>query len=264
MMEQVVTALEQLQLRRPLVHCITNYVTVNDVANAVLAIGGSPIMADDLDEVETITAQAGALVLNLGTLNARTIPSMLAAGKRANAAGVPIVLDPVGAGASKLRGDTTKRLLDELSIAVLRGNLSELSFAVGQASAGKGVDAGEESGAATEIAAEAAKRFGCVAAITGAVDVVSDGKTTHFIHNGHPMLCRVTGTGCMTTGLIGVFAAVSDPMTAAMAGILSMGLAGELAYEAAGAYGTGSFRVALMDAISRMDKATLREKGRLQ
>lgn len=259
-------ALSRLRRENPLVHFITNYVTVNDVANAALAVGASPVMADALEEAAEITGIAGALVLNIGTLNSRTVASMLAAGKEAGRLGLPVVLDPVGAGASALRTETALELLTALNIAVLRGNLSEIRCVAGFGSTTKGVDAAEgdegaDGGAAARAAAE---KFGCVAAVTGAVDTISDGKRTVRIQNGHPLMKKVTGTGCMAAGLIGAFAgAGADPFTAAAAGIASMGIAGELAFEKAGALGTGSFRAALLDALSRLDAELFLEKAKL-
>lgn len=264
MIDRICTALQAIHEQRPLVHCITNYVTVNDVANALLALGASPIMADDEAEVQEITAMASALVLNIGTLNARTIPSMIQAAKAANRSGIPVVLDPVGAGVSSLRSETTRLLLDEVQIAIVRGNLSEIAFVAGLHSAGKGVDAGDERYQAEQVAELAAQRMNGVAAVTGAVDVIADGRRIVRLHNGHPMLSRVTGTGCMTTALIAAYAAQTDAMTAAVGGILSMGIAGELAYQVAGAAGTGSFHMAILDAISRLEGQTVREREQLQ
>lgn len=263
--EKAAALLEKLREHRPLVHHITNYVTVNDCANAVLAIGGSPVMADDEEEAAHMAAGASALVLNLGTLNRRTIPSMLRAGKAANQHRVPVVLDPVGVGATPLRRETAGRILQEVSCAVIRGNLSEISFLLDGVSTGRGVDSGAEDGSgAAAVARRAAAKFGCVAAVTGAVDYISDGKRTVAVHNGCPMLSRVTGTGCMTSSLTGAFcgAAEGDFFTAAAAAVACMGIAGETALAAAGQKGAGSFHIALMDALSLLDAGRfLRQAG---
>lgn len=259
-------ALSDLRIKNPLVHFITNYVTVNDVANAALAIGASPVMADALEEAADITSLSGALVLNIGTLNSRTIASMTAAGKRAGQLGLPVVLDPVGAGASAFRTETAAALLSVLNIAVLRGNLSEIRCVAGFAAAAKGVDAAEADEGADGAAAAraAAEKYGCVAAVTGAVDVISDGKRVVRIQNGHPLMKKVTGTGCMAAGLIGAFAgAGAGAFTAAVAGVASMGIAGELGFEKAGALGTGSYRAALLDALSRLDADLFLERAKL-
>ena len=234
----------------PLVHCITNYVTVNDVANCILAIGASPIMADDIAEAADITSISKALVINMGTLNARTVESMVAAGKKANELGVPVVFDPVGAGASNFRNETAKRILENVKISILRGNLSEMSYLAGLE---------------VSVAKKTAAKYNCVAAITGAVDTITDGKRVARISNGHPYLSKVTGTGCMTTGLVGSFAGACDDMyTAAVTGIASMGIAGEFAYENAGEIGSGSFHISIIDAISKMNSQVFAAKAKIE
>ncbi len=256
----------RLRAQSPLVHNLTNYVTVNDVANAVLAIGASPIMADDSDETADITAISSALVINMGTLNSRTIASMILSGKKANELGIPVVFDPVGAGASKLRNDTAEKIMKQVKIAILRGNLSEVSFVAGLAVSTKGVDSSEADAGNDRVAVaqDVARKFGLVAAITGAVDVISDGDRVVKIANGHPMLARVTGTGCMTSALVGSYAGVSsDYLTAAAAGVASMGIAGEIAYEKAGSMGTGSFHIGIIDALSGLDAETIMQRAKL-
>lgn len=266
---QIGEALQEVREKKPLVHHITNYVTVNDCANIVLAIGASPIMADDIDEVEAITAISSALVLNIGTLNNRTVTSMLAAGKKANELNIPVILDPVGAGASELRNRTTERLLKEVNITVVRGNMSEIRFVAGLQATTKGVDASEADQKSWKeigrnIAEKVAKQFGCVAAITGATDIVSDGRRTVYIENGTNLLSSVTGTGCMCTSLVGAFCgAATDFLIAATGGILSMGIAGELAAESAGDKGNGSFHVAIVDEISKLNAETLVKRAKI-
>lgn len=259
------TLLNNVRGQKPLVHHITNYVTVNDCANITLAIGASPIMADSIEEAGDIAAMAQALVLNIGTLNERTIPSLLAAGKAANSEGVPVVFDPVGAGASRLRNETTAKILDEVKVAVLRGNISEVRFISGLGAHTKGVDAAESDTAddAGPIARQLAARLGCVVAITGAIDAVSDGSRVVRIHNGHAALGSITGTGCMCSSLVGAYCGASqNTFAAAVAALLSMGIAGEIAFEAAGAKGNGSFHMALLDAISLLTPAILQERAR--
>lgn len=254
---------------KPLVHHITNYVTVNDCANITLGIGASPIMADALEEAADIAAISRAVVLNMGTLNERTIPSMLAAGESANIGAVPVVFDPVGTGASHLRNETASQILKAVKLSVLRGNISEIRFIGGLSASTKGVDASDSDlagmGDAVEVAKAVAVKLGCVVAITGAVDVIFDGHTAWTIANGHPMLANLTGTGCMCSSLIGSFCGVapSQPLTACIAALLTMGIAGELAFEKAGALGNGSFCVALHDAVSHMDANTIIERGKL-
>ena len=241
----------------PLVHCITNYVTVNDVANCILAIGASPIMADDIAEAADITSISKALVINMGTLNARTVESMVAAGKKANELGVPVVFDPVGAGASNFRNETAKRILENVKISILRGNLSEMSYLAGLEVSTKGVDTSEadEKNDPVSVAKKTAAKYNCVAAITGAVDTITDGKR----------VARISGTGCMTTGLVGSFAGACDDMyTAAVTGIASMGIAGEFAYENAGEIGSGSFHISIIDAISKMNSQVFAAKAKIE
>ena len=258
--------LSELRSKKPLIHNITNYVTVNDCANAVLAIGASPIMADDMEEAADITAISSALVLNIGTLNHRTVESMICSGKRANQLGIPVVFDPVGAGASALRNKTTETILSEVKISVLRGNMSEISFIAGLGANTKGVDASEKDnnndGAA--VGSSVATKLGCVVAVTGAVDIVSDGERVIKISNGHKMLSNVTGTGCMTTALVGSFCGASkDNFTAAVGGVVSMGIAGEIAFEKAGDNGTGSFHIAIIDAISKLTQNDILERAKI-
>jgi len=268
MIKNYASLLKKVRELKPLVHHITNYVTVNDCANITLEIGASPVMADSISEAADIANIAGALVINIGTLNDNTIPSMIAAGKSANAKGIPIIFDPVGAGASKLRNDTALMIINEIKLTVLRGNISEIRFVAGLRSQTKGVDASEndmnETDSNGQTAKDLANKLGCVVVISGAVDIISDGKKIFFIENGHPMLGNQTGTGCMCSSLIGSFcgAAPNEPFAAAIAAMLCMGIAGEIAYKKAGKSGNGSFRTALHDAINLMDDRTLEKMAK--
>lgn len=251
----------------PLIHNITNYVTVNDCANITLAIGASPIMADDIEEVEDITSISSALVINIGTLNKRTIEAAIKAGKKANELKIPVIFDPVGAGASRLRNETTKKILDEIKITILRGNLSEISFIAGISANTKGVDSSKEDEKNDKIliAKNVAKKLNCIVAITGATDIISDGKKVVKILNGNSMLSKVTGTGCMTTSLVASYSGITnDYFLAAISGIASMGICGEIAYKNIGNAGTGSFHIAIIDAISNLDKKTFEEMIKLE
>ena len=274
--EQIKNLLPIVRAKKPLVHCITNYVTANDCANAILAIGGSPIMADDLREVADIVKISTALVLNIGTLNSNTVESMIAAGKKANAIGIPVIFDPVGAGASAYRNETTQRLLHSVSMTVIRGNLSEVSFIAGLDVSTKGVDTAEEDSSKdpVAIANKVAKEYNCIAAITGAIDAISDGNRVTRIENGTAALSRVTGTGCMTTSLIGAFCGsifaneatkqnTTNYFDATVAGIASMGIAGEIAESTVHESGTGSYRIAIIDAISKLDTNTFTTKAKI-
>lgn len=250
----------------PLVHCITNYVTVNDVANALLACGGSPIMADDIGEVSDITSISNALVINIGTLNERTVRSMVKAGLTANEKNIPVILDPVGAGASSLRNEAVKTLLSQVKFKVIRGNLSEMSFIAGLSVSTRGVDSSEaDSGNdAVSVAKTVADKYGCVAAITGAVDVITNGNDVAKISNGVPQMGKITGTGCMLSGVIGAYAGANDDTFSAVTdAVASMGIAGEMAFERCGSLGTGSLHIGIIDALSLIDDGIIKEKGKI-
>jgi hydroxyethylthiazole kinase len=256
--------LAMIRERRPLVHQITNYVVMNETANATLALGALPVMAHAVEEVEEMASAAGALVLNIGTLSAHWIEAMLLAAKAANRVGVPVVLDPVGAGATRLRTETAKRILKEAEISVVRGNAAEVATLAGRHAQIRGVESlgADESGA--ELAKAAAAELGSVAAVTGPVDHVSDGERVIAVANGHELLGTVTGTGCMSTAMTGCFLAVASdrPLEAAAEALVAFGVAGEDA--AVGAKGPGSFHVALYDALYNLDPATLDSRARVE
>ena len=249
--------------RRPLVHNITNYVVMNETANAILALGALPVMAHARDEVEEMVSLAGALVLNIGTLSESWIEAMLLAGRAANQRGVPVVLDPVGAGATTYRTETARRLLDDLDVAVLRGNAGEVATLVGIEAEVRGVESVGAGGDPVELAREAARTLGVVASVTGAVDHVSDGERSAAVSNGHALLASITGTGCMSTAMTGCFlAGTDDPFEAAVEALVAFGVAGEDA--AAGASGPGSFHVGLYDALAALDPATLTGRAKVE
>src|SRR5437870_8163660 len=181
--------------RKPLVHQITNYVVMNETANATLALGALPVMAHAREEVEEMVALAGALVLNIGTLSPHWVEAMLLAGRAANEHGVPVVLDPVGAGATRFRTETARRLLDEVKVAVLRGNQGEVATLVGVQAEVRGVESIGAGGEPADLARTAARNLGLVASVTGAIDHVSDGNRVLAVANGHELLAAVTGTG---------------------------------------------------------------------
>ncbi|HRC53730.1 MAG TPA: hydroxyethylthiazole kinase [Bacillota bacterium] len=271
LIKEMCQTLDKVRAQSPLIHHITNYVTVNDCANIVLAIGASPIMADDIDEVEDITSISSALVLNIGTLNKRTIQSMIKAGKKANMLGIPVIFDPVGAGASRLRNETTQRIMEEVKIAVLRGNMSEVRFVAGLKATTKGVDASEIDKnmtliSAAEIGKKVAEDSNCIVAVTGATDIVTDGRRAVFINNGTEHLSNVTGTGCMCTSLVGSFCGaceIDDLFSACIGGICAMGICGELAYESAGKCGYGGFHMAIIDAASKLTSETMVRRAKI-
>jgi len=263
--EKIFANLSAVKEKSPLIHHITNYVTSNDCANIVLAIGGSPVMADDLEEVAEMVGFASALVLNIGTLNSRTIESMLVAGLRAKELGVPVILDPVGVGATKLRTNTAEKLIRELKPEVIRGNMSEIMVLAGQNVAIKGVDSIADEQGSSIIAKKLASKLNCVIAITGKTDVVSDGRQVCLLDNGHRILTDVTGTGCMTTSLVGTFCGVTkDYYTASIAGIIGMGLAGEIAQASLHhGEGIGTFRARLLDSIYNLTPEILAREGKI-
>lgn len=261
---------DHLRAAGPLVHNITNYVTVNDVANMLLACGGSPIMADDPEDAEEITAICGGLNINIGTLNQRTIPAMFAAGKKASALGHALLLDPVGAGASTLRTQTAKKLIDEIHFDAIRGNISEIKTLATGSGTTKGVDA-DVTDAVTEENLDGAVAFakafaaetGSVIAITGAIDLVSDSSRCWVIRNGRPEMGRITGTGCQLSGMMTAFLAANpgNALEAAAAAVCAMGLAGEIGWSRMEeGDGNIAYRNRIIDAVYNMDGEAL-ERG---
>ncbi len=264
------SCLENVKASTPLIHCITNYVTVNDVANVLLACGGSPIMADEPEEAEDITSICNGLDVNIGTLNKRTIDSMLIAGKKSNALGHVTLLDPVGAGASKLRTETAVRLIDEVNFDVIRGNASEFKALALGCNSTHGVDAGADD-AVTEdnletmikYAKDFAKSTKSIIAITGAIDLVADSERCFCIYNGRPEMGKITGTGCQLSGIIAAYAAANkdNMLEAAAAAVCLMGYAGELGFERMNEEdGNIAYRGKIIDAIYNMTGEML-ERG---
>lgn len=258
----------------PLVHNITNYVTVNDVANVLLACGGSPIMSDEPKDVVDITSICGGLNINIGTLNERSIQGMFAAGKRANALDHVVLLDPVGAGASALRTDTAVELMKELELSAIRGNISEIkTLALGSGTT-KGVDADVDDAVTEENLPEAvafvkdfAKKAECIVAITGAIDLVSDGEVCYVIRNGRPEMGKITGTGCQLSGMMTAFLVANpdDQTEAAAAAVCAMGLAGEIGWSRMQeGDGNSTYRNRIIDAIYNMDGAALDKGARFE
>jgi hydroxyethylthiazole kinase len=254
-------SLTRLREAKPLVHQITNYVVMNETANATLALGALPVMAHAREEVEEMVGLAGALVLNIGTLSPEWVEAMLLAGRAANERGVPVVLDPVGAGATRYRTDTAKRILDEVDVAVLRGNAGEVATLVGVDAEVRGVESIGGAGDPAALARQAGSSLGLVASVTGAVDHVSDGERSAAIANGDPLLATITGTGCMSTAVTGCFLAVDQPFDAAVHALVAFGVAGEDA--ARDAKGPGTFHALLYDALAALDPATLDDRARL-
>ena len=264
MAQKAAENLRRIRAGKPLVHNITNYVVMNYTANALLACGASPVMAHAVDEVEEMVSLAGALVLNIGTLSPPWIEAMLRAGRKANELRVPVILDPVGAGATRLRTDSARQLIESLTINVIRGNASEiLSLSKARTAGTKGVDSIHTVDQVTETARDLAKEVGTTLAITGPVDLITDGERICRVMNGHAMMSSVTGTGCTATAIIGAFLAVCpNPLEAAATGLSYFGLAGEKA--AADASGPGGFQIALLDALYRMKEEELRAEAKIE
>lgn len=259
-----------LRKTMPLIHNITNYVTVNDVANILLACGGSPIMSDEVEDVEDITSICNGLNINIGTLHKSSIEGMLRAGKKANDLHHPILLDPVGAGASKFRTETALKLMQELNLSVIRGNISEIkTLALGSGTT-KGVDA-DVSDAVTEENLEQAiefvkafsKKTGTIIAVTGRIDLVTDGNRCYVIRNGRPEMGKITGTGCQLSGMMTAFITANpdEMLEAAAAAVCAMGLAGEIGWSRMQTGdGNATYRNRIIDAIYNMTGDIL-EKG---
>ncbi len=271
MFSYAIEAFKNVRTVAPLVHNITNFVTVNDVANAILAVGGSPIMTDDAAEVPEIASLAAAVNINIGTLNESSIAAMRAAGAKAAELNRPLNLDPVGTGASQLRTDTAVKLLQELKPAVVRGNASEIKALWAGTGHTLGVDANEAdtvSEANLEESADFAKafaaRYNCVVAMTGALDVVADSERCVIIRNGRPEMSRITGTGCQLSGVMGAFLGGNPtaPFYAAVAAVASMGVAGEIGWEnMAPTDGNATYRNRIIDALYNLTSTTLQERA---
>ncbi|MDY5575898.1 MAG: hydroxyethylthiazole kinase [Lachnospiraceae bacterium] len=255
--------LETVREKKPLVHNITNYVTVNDVANMILACGASPIMADDTDEVEEITALCAGLNINIGTLNQRTIPAMLAAGKKSVSLGHATLLDPVGAGASRLRTETAVKLIHEIPFTAIRGNTSEIKALASCGGRTKGVDADsadeineENLEQSIEFIRKVANEFHTIIAVTGAIDIVTDGSDVYVIRNGRAQMGRITGTGCQLSGLATAFLAANpkNHLQAMVTAVTAMGVAGEIAWlRMETGDGNIAYRGKIIDAICNME-----------
>lgn len=266
--------LENVRENVPLVHNITNYVTVNDVANVILACGGSPIMSDDEGDVEDITSICGGLNINIGTLNKNTIPSMYLAGKKANELGHVVLLDPVGAGASKLRTDTAVGLMKEIRFDVIRGNISEIKTLAYGSGSTKGVDA-DVTDAVTEDTLDNAVAFvkklsaetGSIIAVTGAIDLVADSEKCYVIRNGRTEMGKITGTGCQLSAMMTAYVVANqdNKLEAAAVAAMVMGLAGEIGYSHLQAFeGNSTYRNRIIDAIYNMDGDTLEQGAKFE
>ncbi len=253
--------LSQIRETRPLIHHITNWVTISQCANVTLLTGALPVMAHSIEEVEEMVGIASALVLNIGTLTPTLVDSMEKAALAANARGIPVVMDAVGAGATRLRTDSAKRLMHNTRIDVLKGNAGEIATLAGAEAEVKGVESMGVNGDISEFTRELAQNYGATVAATGVVDIVSDGEHIFKIKNGHPLMGRVVGTGCMSTSVIAAFCAVEkDHARAAAQALTYYGIAGELGAE--DAKGPGTFLPLFFDALENMDMRTIDERAR--
>ncbi len=260
--ERIAKAFARIREEKPLVHHITNYVVMNDTANLTLHLGALPVMAHAPEEVAEMTSKASALVLNIGTLTLPRVEAMLEAGRKASELGIPIVLDPVGAGATKLRTESALRIIRELKVSIVRGNSGEIGALLGLEAEVKGVESVKGVENPAEASRQAAQLWGTVVAITGRRDFVSDGERVLGVDNGHPLLTTITGSGCMATTAIAVFAAVErDYLVAAAGGLACFGLAAELA--ARKASGPASFKVHLFDELFNLTPEALAEGARV-
>jgi hydroxyethylthiazole kinase len=256
--------LRVMRERKPLVHQITNYVVMNETANATLALGALPVMAHATEEVEEMAGIASSLVINIGTLSRHWVDAMLLAGRAAAARRIPVVFDPVGAGATEYRTATARRILDLVDVTVLRGNAGEVATLVGAQAEVRGVESIGAGVEPAELARAAARRLGVVASVTGPVDHVSDGERVLAVSNGHELLATVTGTGCMSSALTGCFLAAkpAEPLEAAAEALAALGVAAEDA--ALGVPGPGTFHARLYDALYALDPATLDGRTRIE
>jgi len=256
--ERTAQSLAEIRSTGPLVHNITNFVVMNSTANVLLAAGASPVMAHAENEVEAMVFFAGALVLNIGTLTDEWVRSMMIAGMKANELGVPVILDPVGAGATDLRTSASKEIINSVDVAVIRANASEILALAGADSSTKGVDSVHTTDDVAEVMPGLAKELGCTIAVTGVTDIVTDGERTFEVTGGDAMMTRVTGTGCAATALVGAFAAVDDDATLAAASALAYyGLAGSRA--AKNCSGPGSYWVNVLDELYKISDDDLRK-----
>ncbi|HSV57129.1 MAG TPA: hydroxyethylthiazole kinase [Magnetospirillaceae bacterium] len=263
-LESLLADLAAIRDNRPLIHNITNLVVMNTSANALLAVGASPVMAHAEEEVADMVALAGALVINIGTLDSRWEPAMHKAMARAMALGVPIVLDPVGAGATPYRDAAVARLLETAVPSIIRGNASEIRAVLGSAGSGtKGVDSRHSSDESAPDAEALSRARGCTVCMSGATDYIAGGDVLVLVHNGHPSMTRVTGLGCAASALCGAFLAVNPSATAAAAhAMLVMGIAGEIAAELA--QGPGTLQLHFLDALASMDRSALAGRMRFE
>jgi hydroxyethylthiazole kinase len=255
--------IQKIRSEAPLIHNITNYVVMNVTANALLAVGASPVMAHAPEEVEEMVGLAKALVINIGTLSSAWINSMVKAGHAANLKGIPIILDPVGSGATRFRTETAQQLLHNTPPAIIRGNASEIRSLVLAEQCTKGVDSVHTPEETLEAARFLSRKFHCVVSISGATDLIVENDSIIRIRNGHPLMSRITGLGCVATVLTGAFAAVNaSPFHAAANAMALIGIAGEMAAERC--TGPGSFQISFMDALYNIQESDIESRLKME
>lgn len=259
--------LKRVRTQNPLVHNITNIVVAPFTANGLLALGASPFMAYAHEEVADVAKMSGAVVLNIGTLDEKVVEAVRLAGQSANSNNVPVVLDPVGAGATAYRTETVQMLVRELRLTVLRGNVAEVANVIGERWSIKGVDAGQGEGDRIGIAQRAAQKLGCVVVITGREDVITDGQTTFLTNNGHVLLTQVTGAGCLLSSIIGAFAAIAKPgddlLSSVVEALVFYGVAAEIAAERIADLGPGSFQIELLNQLAQVTPDVLAQRAQV-
>lgn len=255
---RVYAVLKKVRDSNPLIHNITNIVVANFSANGLLALGASPVMADAVEEAADMAKVADAVVLNMGTLNSESSKAMMLAGKSANEKGVPVILDPVGVGATPFRTKIAQQIIQEVKLSIIRGNAAEIANLIGEKWEIKGVDAGNVKGNIKELASMAALKLNSVVVVTGKDDIISDGNTTFVVHNGHPILTKVTGTGCLLSAVVGAFAAVeNNQLEAAVAALIYYGVSAQVAANKTDEQGPGSFQIEFINQLSLISSSEI-------
>ena len=264
MIAGIIKNLEKLRESKPLIHHLTNYVTVNDCANITLQIGGLPVMADAIEEVAEMQQISDALVLNIGTLNTELVKSMIAAGQKANSLGHPVILDPVGLGATSMRTTKVGEILANVKVDIIKGNLAEIGILVGLEAVVRGVEAGGVSGDIVGAAQDFARKHQTTIAVTGEQDMIINSSKIAVISNGHIMMGKISGTGCMCSSILGAFATVCvDMFQAAVASLTCFGIAGELA-ALTNPPGPLAYKTALMDCVCGLNANLINQYARVK
>jgi len=260
------TFLQKLRNKNPLVHNITNTVVTNFTANGLLALGASPFMADGMEEVADIAKIADAALFNMGTLNESIVNSILIAGKSSNEHNVPIVFDPVGAGATSYRTAIAQLITQEIKLTVLRGNVAEVAHVIGESWSIKGVDAGAGEGNVIQLAQKAAQTLGCIVVVTGADDVITDGHMTYVVSNGHPIMTKVTGCGCLLGSVIAAFLSVSEQQVieSVTEAVAFYSIAAEIAAERTNVQGPGSFQIEFLNQLALVSPEVVQQRSNIQ